>query len=189
MSETNIPEVESHKHLGCFLSNDASWHEHISFIKNKAWTRINVMRRLKYVLDRKSLETIYISFVRPLLEYSDVVWDNCTNYEKDDIEKIQNEAARIVSGCTKLVSISELFLETGWETLTDRRRKHKLILFFKMIKGISPDFLCNLIPQSVGETSQYNLRNSLNLQVIPTRTSLYANLCPVYTKRMKLITA
>ena len=98
------------------------------------------MRRLKYVLERKSLEIIYISFIRPLLEYSDVVWDNCTNYEKEEIERIQYEAARIVSGCTKLVSISDLLLEINWETLTERRRKHKLILFFKMIKGISPDY-------------------------------------------------
>ena len=40
------------------------------------------MRRLKYKLDRKSLESIYISFIRPLLEYGDTMWDNCTQYEK-----------------------------------------------------------------------------------------------------------
>ena len=40
------------------------------------------MRKLKYKLDRKSLETIYTVFIRPLLEYGDVVWNNCTEYEK-----------------------------------------------------------------------------------------------------------
>ena len=39
------------------------------------------MRKLKFQLDRHSLEIIYISFIRPLLEYADVVWDNCTRYE------------------------------------------------------------------------------------------------------------
>ena len=34
-------------------------HKHIDYIKEKAWTRINIMRRLKYELDRKSLEIIY----------------------------------------------------------------------------------------------------------------------------------
>ena len=73
------------------------------------------MRKLKFKLDRRSLQTIYFSFIRPLLEYADVVWDNCTQYEVNDLEKIQNEAARIVSGATKLVSINSLLLETGWE--------------------------------------------------------------------------
>ena len=77
-----ISEVESHKHLGVFLSNDCSWHKHIDYIKEKAWGRINVMRRWKLFLDRKSLETIYLTFIRPVLEYADVVWVNCTNYEK-----------------------------------------------------------------------------------------------------------
>ena len=52
------------------------------------------MRKLKFSLDRKSLETIYIAFIRPLLEYADVIWDNCAQYEKNELEKIQIEAAR-----------------------------------------------------------------------------------------------
>ena len=92
------------------------------------------MRKLKFKLDRRSLQTIYFSFIRPLLEYADVVWDNCTQYEVNDLEKIQNEAARIVSGATKLVSINSLLLETGWETLSSRRKKHKLQLFFQDAK-------------------------------------------------------
>ena len=113
MNNEAIKEVSSHKHLGLFLSNDGKWHEHINYITAKAWSRIYVMRKLKFLLDRRSLETIYISFIRPLLEYTDVVWDNCTRYEVEAIEKIQLEAARIVTGTTKLVSIEELYNETG----------------------------------------------------------------------------
>ena len=75
------------------------------------------MRKLKYKLDRKSLETIYIAFIRPLLEYADVIWDNCTQYEKDDLEKIQIEAARIATGTTKLVSLNNLYKEICWDKL------------------------------------------------------------------------
>ena len=78
MRDQHIKEVESHKHLGLILSNDCSWQKHIDYIKEKAWTRINIMRRLKYDIDRKSLETIYKSFIRPLPEYADVIGDNCT---------------------------------------------------------------------------------------------------------------
>ena len=133
------------------------------------------MRKLKFELDRKSLQTIYFSFIRPLLEYADVVWNNCAQYESNELEKIQNEAARIVTGVTKLVSINSLLLETGWETLASRRKKHKLTLFFKMQNGLSPDYLTSLVPATVGSTSSYPLRNASNLQTIHANSQVYYN--------------
>ena len=50
-------------------------------VKNKC-----LMRKFKYTLDRKSLDTIYIAFIRPILEYANVVSDNCTPQEKHDLE-------------------------------------------------------------------------------------------------------
>ena len=41
-----INEVEFHKHLGIYFSNDGSWHKHIDYIKENAWTRINIMHFL-----------------------------------------------------------------------------------------------------------------------------------------------
>ena len=68
----------------------------LAILKN-AWFRINIMRKLKFKLERKSLETIYTAFIRPLIEYGDVIWDNCTQYEKQELDKIQNEVARIAT--------------------------------------------------------------------------------------------
>ena len=68
MAQLNINEVTSHKHLGLIFSDDGSWHEHIDHVKAKSWFRLNIMRKLKFQLDRKSLEIIYTSFIRPLLK-------------------------------------------------------------------------------------------------------------------------
>ena len=56
---------------------------------------------------------MYFSFIRPLLEYSDIIWDNCPVYLKQSIEKVNIEAARIVSDATKLVSLDLLYKEVG----------------------------------------------------------------------------
>ena len=94
-------------------------------MKEKAWQRINTMQKLKFQPDRKSLEIIYLVFIRPILEYCNEIWDNCTQYEKDYLEKIQIEAARIVTGTTKVVSIENLYSEIGWEKLETRRNNQK----------------------------------------------------------------
>ena len=175
MENQQITETDSHKHLGIYLSNDCTWHKHIDFVKEKAWKRINIMRKLKFEIDRKSLEIMFFTFIRPLLEYASVVWDNCTQYEKAELDKIQNEAARIVTGTTKLVSIQALYEDTKWETLEERRRKSKLILFYKIINGLSPTYLSSLIPLSVRSVSSYSLRNSSDIQTIVCRTAQYFN--------------
>ena len=117
MQNQLITEVDTHKHLGIYFSSDGTWHHHIRYITEKAWTRIDVMRKLKFKLDRKSLETIYLTFIRPILEYGDVLWDKRSQYEKNELEKIQNEAARIATGATKLVSLNALYNEIQWENL------------------------------------------------------------------------
>ena len=110
------------------MSNYGTWHNHIELIKTKAWSSINMMYKLKFQFDCKTLEIIYFTFIRPLLECADVVWDNCTPFDQTESEKVQLEADRIVSGTTKLVSLASLFNELGWEELSSRRRKHKLFV-------------------------------------------------------------
>ena len=135
--------------------------------KNKCYEKI------KFQLDRKSLEIIYQSFIRPILEYGDVLFDNCTQSDKKDLEQIQQEAARIITGTTKLVSIDKLMNEIGWESLEKRRHKHKLILFFKMKNNLTPHYLSDLVPPSIGSEHRYPLRNADDIQYIRTNTEFY----------------
>ena len=83
--------------------------------------------------------------------------------KKNEIEKIQSEAARIATGPTKLISSNTLYKETGWDILEKLRKNHKLTLFFKMSTNVFPSYLSSLVPQSVDHASSYNLRNSHNL--------------------------
>lgn len=86
-----------------------------------------------------------MAFIRPILEYGDVVWGNCTKENSELLEKVQIEAARIITGLRVNSSRSILYSELGWETLQSRRDKHKLILFYKIIHGLAPQYLLDLI--------------------------------------------
>ena len=125
MDDVIIKEVETHKHLGLTRSEDGNWNEHVKNIMIKVSFRLSVFRRVKFKLNRSHLQTIYISFIRPLMEYGDIVWDNITDYLKQSLESLQLEAARIVTGATTLTSRQLLYDETGWQTLQTRRSNHK----------------------------------------------------------------
>ena len=118
-----------------------------------------------------------ISCIRPLLEYSDSVWDNCSSDSKKQLEAIHTEAARIIVGATELCSIEKLLSALGWETLQSRHNKHKLVLLYKILYGLVPDHLSELVPPSppplVQETTTYNLRNSDNVQNYRAYSNLF----------------
>ena len=96
-----------------------------------------------------------LSVIRPLLEYGNTVWDNCSQQLKADIEHIQIEAARMVSGATKLCNIEHLPTDLNWETLAERRRQYKLIKFYKMKNYLTAYmyYLSSIIPLNPVRTS------------------------------------
>ena len=54
-------------------------------------------------------------------------------------------------------------------------KKHKQILFYKMINGLCPDYLSSLVPPNVGNNSAYSLRSASDYKYISSSTQLYYN--------------
>ena len=108
-NDTQIKFVGDHKHLGLTLSSNGKWHNHIDNILNSAAKVVGIMRKLKFTLSRIALNQIYVSCVLPIIEYSSVVWDNCSDQDAYALKKLQNEAAKIVTGLTKSVSLDKLY--------------------------------------------------------------------------------
>ena len=101
----SINIVNEHNHLGLTWNSDVSWKSHLSSIISKASKRIDMLRALKFKLDRSSLEKIYFTFIRPIFEYACVVWDSAPRhcYYFNKMEKLQISAARIITGTNKCV--------------------------------------------------------------------------------------
>ena len=169
---TPIKFVTEHKHLGLTFSSNGQWHCHIENIIKSASEVIGVMRKLKFTFSHVALNQIYLSYLLPIIEYSCVVRDGCTVQDINSLQKLQNEAARIVTGLTRSVSLDNLYRECGWVSLVERRRQQKLIFMYKSVNGLVPTYISDLIPRSVGEISTYVLRNQNDITVPFCRTEI-----------------
>ena len=76
-------------------------------------------------ISRQSLSQMFLSSVKPILGYADVVWDNCSNDNANRIEIIQLDAARIVTGLTRSIHLYRLYSEIGWNPLPKRRKERQ----------------------------------------------------------------
>ena len=100
---------------------------------------------MKYLLSRSALNRIYCTFILPLLEYACEVLGRCSKFDEDKLEKVQLEAARIVTGMPLFASRESLYFETGWETLKDRRTRRELTLFYRVYNHDVPSFLSDIV--------------------------------------------
>ena len=137
---------------------------HITKIYEKACDRLKIRRMLKHQVSHKVLINIYFSFIRSVLEYADIVWDNCTLHESNLSESVQVEADRIITGLRINSSKSKLYEELGWELLYKRREKHKRILMYKIINGhtCTPNYLSDLVQPYAENVHNYNLRQQIS---------------------------
>ena len=86
-------------------------------------------------------------YVRPHLDYGDVIYHIQRADLMNCIEQLQYKAGLIVSGCWQGTNREELYDELGWESLSDRRSFRRLNVFYKISNGLSPPYLADHIPQ------------------------------------------
>ena len=159
MNNHPITKITAHKHLGVILNSRGNWTDHVNYIIENVNKKINMLKGVKYKINRKCLEIMYKSFIRPSLEYADIIWDNLLQNDIERLEKIQKQALRIITGITVSAPLEMLYLESGFQPLTERRKGHRLAQLFKIINGESPPQLQNLLPPLTSERSAYNTRN------------------------------
>ena len=170
---TILQPSEIHKHLGIIFQSDCTWNSHINFLIAKCRPLVACLKSFKYRLSRQSLETMYKSFILPILDYADVVWDNCTQYQSDALEDLQLEVIRTITGAVRGTSHNKLYKESGFITLKERRKRHKLILYFKYINNLLPEHISIKFPRLVSETNPYHRRRPLERNNFFCHTELY----------------
>ena len=117
-------------------------------IINKINKTIGLLPKCKNFLPRKSLLTIYKPFIRPHLDYGDIIYDQTYNASfHQRLESLQYNAALPVTGAIRGNLKEKLYNELGLESLQNRRWYRKLSFLYKVIANQSPSYLFNMIPR------------------------------------------
>ena len=129
------------KHLGFFLDSRLNFRKHVAEKAKTANKGLGMLRFLSRYVDRRVLDQIYKMYVRPHLDYGDIVYHNQVKDSMDILESIQYRAALIVSGSWKGTSRAKLYAELGWESLSDRRHIRRLMLYYRINADLAPSYL------------------------------------------------
>ena len=174
-----VAHTTCQKHFGLYLDEKLNFNDHINAKILKANKGIGIIKRLWNTLPRKSLLTIYKSFIRPHLDYCDIIYDQPNNKSFcTKIEHIQYNAAFAITGAIKGTSQTKLHKELGLECLKFRRWFRRPCTFFKIKTSGKPEYLFNVIP--TGQRS-YNTRSLDQTEIYYCRTDAFKNSFFPYT--------
>mgnify|MGYP001793799177 FL=1 len=171
----NIPvcKTSSQKHLGLILDEKLNFKEHLQVKIGKFNKGVGLLKKLHNLLPRKALLTIYKSFLRPHLDYGDIIYDQPNNESFcQKLESLQYNAALAISGAIRGTSREKLYNELGLQPLRFRRFLRKMCTLFKINFTKKPNYLYDLIPS---ENHLYNTRNSDMLKTYHSRTDFFKN--------------
>ena len=155
VNDSPMERVNSYKYLGVWLNSSLTWSMHVTSICKKARQQIGILYRRFYGHSNSAtLLQLYLSYVRPHLEYAAPVWDPHQQGHIDSLERVQKFALKL---CTRSwdSSYEDLLNSCHLPTLVQRRRLLKLSFLYQVLHGnyIFPDAPVETCP------TPFNLRN------------------------------
>ena len=134
-------------------------------LMKKSWKSIGMLKYLSSYLSTKTLDRIYKLIVRSQFDYCDVIYhtppftnpfDSSITLHQlmEAIERVQYQAARIITGTWKCTSINKFYEELGWETLLDRRRNRCIIQFLMIHNWLTPRTILYIYHNILCKTSR-----------------------------------
>ena len=132
-NDNSVKQVQFRKHLGVYFESRLDFREYLQNMFNKTNETISLLRKLQNNLPRAPLIAIYKSFIRPHLDYGDILYDQTFNNSfHERLESIQYNAALAITGAIRGSSREKLYQELGFESLQQRRWYRKLCLFYNI---------------------------------------------------------
>ena len=160
VGDVSIKRVREIKALGVCIDEFLSRDKHIDKIAKKVSSGNGAIRKLKSCVDRNTLICAYNALILPHFDYGCEVWDTIGVTLSDRLQKLQNRAARVITGRKNEHGQSELALnELNFKTLKERRTQFIASLMYKITHGLAPKKLIDIFQKTLS-SQNYNLRGS-----------------------------
>ena len=131
-----IPAAKCVKDLGVYVSDDLNFSVHVDRIVAKAHRMGALVYRSFKCRDRNFLVQMFVTFVRPMLEYNTTVWSPYQLVQIKKLERVQRRFSKRIPGLQDTPYLDRLKI-LGLERLELRRIRFDLVMAFKIVKGLN----------------------------------------------------
>ena len=173
IDEVRIERVYEIKFLGVIIDHRLSWKPHTKYLCSKLARTVGILGKVRHILDRKPLHTLYNSLVDPYLAYCVEVWGNTYKSTLTKICTLQKRAVRILNGAGYLDHTNNLFLKSSILKFPDLVKFKTAQIMYKAWNKSLPVNIQKCFKERDGN---YDLRNKLTFKQSMSHSTL-KNMC------------
>lgn len=168
-----LEAVSFYKYLGVHITNNLSWKRHIEHITSKANRMLGYIKRNFALTSSPLKKQLYVTYIRPNLEYASSVWDPHQLTLINSLEAVQNRSVRfILNNYQRTASVTSMKLALNISLLSKRRKIARLCLFHK-IYHLIPTLKSRFIEPASFTSARLDHRHKVNIPF--HKTSTYGN--------------
>ena len=157
LNNNQVERTSLHKHLDILPGEKLNFKHHIKITILKINKGISLIKDLRRNFSWKFLRTIYKAFLRPLIGYGYIIYDQPQNeYFCEKLESVQYKAALAITDAIQGTSRDKIYQDLGLESLKSRRWYERLRCIVKILKEEAPNFLISFVPKSETNTRTRN---------------------------------
>ena len=179
-----VKRVTEHKHLGLILDPRLDFAAHIKEKSMTARKGIGLIKHLRSYLPIDALKSIFTMHMRSHLDYCDFIFhipelvgnfstDINLSHQMKKLESLQYQAWLAVTGMWQGTNRDKVYEELGWESLHIRRWFRRLTVFYKIMTGLTPQYLRDPVPSA--RHHLYGTSNTNDLHPMRFRTQRFQN--------------
>ena len=141
----NIKPIDSARNIGAIFDKTMTMKQHIASISKAAWFHLKRIGQIRPYIDDISAKTLMHSFVSSRLDNFNSLLCGVPDYELNKLQRIQNAAARIITGSRKFEHITPSLIKLHWLPIKFRIEYKILLLTYKALNGLAPQYLSDLL--------------------------------------------
>ena len=160
------------KYLVVMIDKNLKWESQVNILQKKISRALGLLKYAKKFVKEEMLRNMYLSIVEPHLSYCCSVWGCCGNTKVNTLQKLQNRAARIVTGSPFDSSAGPLLQRLGWLSVDRLVHRETSTLVYRSLNGLAPDNLCQIF-SLLSDVHNRLLRNTKCDLVVPRMRTAY----------------
>ena len=125
------------------------------------------LKRIRKHLSYKSTEILVHGLVHSHIDFCNGLFTDIPAYQIDRLQKVQNQAARIVANSSTYRPSVEILKSLHWLPVKARIMFKILVTVFRVVQGTAPIYLSSMLKRAQGH---YRLRSSNEIRFTVPRT-------------------
>ena len=175
INNTELQHVDSFNYLGFNFDQNMNFKSHVNKVSNKISKTIGLLNRVKRILPKYSLLTLYNSLILPHFTYGILVW----GYKINLLFKLQKKAIRTICNSKYNSHTEPLFKDLQLLKVQDLLKLNEFKFYYKLKNELLPSYMRQMFTQ-ISEIHQYPTRMNTLLS-IPKVNHSYAMHCIRYS--------